>query len=153
MECHLFILPVAALALLFLAGCGALPLNPVTNESRPVQAITDATKTITVPEGIVWYNGPRKTRGIRFPTGRYPLEAQDADYWYFRSPAPLELRTFGETNTAGTQGIAGGLMVARHFSIVPGAGYAEGEGSTKVVLWKLGQDFLALEGKYWIKSY
>ena len=153
MKRHLLTLFVAAAALLVLAGCGALLLNPVTSEPRSVRVVVDPTKTVTVPEGMAWYDGPRKTQGLRFPAGRYPLEAEDADYWYFRSPSPLELRTFGAAGAAGTRHIAGGLMVAKGFSTVPGAAYEEGQGSTKVMVWKLGQDFLKLKGRYWIKNF
>ena len=44
-------------------------------------------------------------------------------------------------------------MVAKGFNTVPGAAYEEGQGSTKVMVWKLGQDFLRLKGKYWVENF
>ena len=135
------------------AGCGAVQLNAITNESRAVHVFVDAAKTVTVPEGMVWYDSPQRGHGLRFPRGRYTLEAEDSDYWYFRSPAPLEFRDFDRGQPANTRNVPGGLMLAKHFSMLPGAGYIEGEGATKVMVWKLGGDFLQLEGKYWSKNF
>ena len=138
---------------ILLAGCGALQLSPVTNESRAVHGATDATKIVTVPEGMVWYDGSPRTRGLRFPAGRYTLEAEDADYWYLRSPAPLEFRDFTGGQPTSVRNLPGGIMMSKRFSIVPAAGYIEGEGTTEVMVWKLGQEFLQLEGKAWTKSF
>lgn len=44
-------------------------------------------------------------------------------------------------------------MLAKHFSVVPAAGYADGEGAAKVMVWKLGAEFLRLEGRGWKKSF
>jgi len=137
----------------FLAGCGTLQLNPVTSETRSVQAVADAAKTITVSEGMVWYDGAPPTRGLRFPPGTYVLEAEDADYWYLRSTAPLEFHVFRGGQAVDARNIPGGIMIAKHFSMVPGAGYIEGEGSSKMMIWKLGKDFLNREGRDWKKTF
>jgi hypothetical protein len=48
----------------------------------------------------------------------------------------------------------GGLMLAkRAIRLVPGAGYVDADGSSKKMVWKLGGDFLALEGRQWRKSF
>jgi len=44
-------------------------------------------------------------------------------------------------------------MIAKHFSMVPGAGYIDGEGSSKTMIWKLGKDFLNREGSVWKKTF
>jgi hypothetical protein len=136
-----------------LSGCGTLQLNPVASETRTVQAAVDATKKVTVPEGMVWYDAAPPTHGLRFPPGTYVLEAEDSDYWYLRSASPLEFRVFKGGQIADARNTPGGIMIAKHFSMVPGAGYIDGEGSTKVMIWKLGKDFLNREGRDWKKTF
>jgi hypothetical protein len=43
-------------------------------------------------------------------------------------------------------------MLAKRFSMLPGAGYIQHAGQ-KVMVWKLGGDFLQLEGKAWKKNF
>ncbi len=102
---------------------------------------------------MVLYDSPQRAHGLRFPPGRSTLAAEDNDYWYFRSPAPLEFRDFANGQTTHTRHIRGGLMLAKRFSLLPGAGYVEGESATKVMVWKPGQDFVRLERKVWSKNF
>ncbi|MDR0901433.1 MAG: hypothetical protein LBM92_01530 [Opitutaceae bacterium] len=149
--------PAIALLVFFalLTGCGTLPgnFNPVTFETRAVRVATDATKTVSVPKGMIWHDQTPPTRGLRFPPGTYVLEAEDADYWYLRSAAPLEFRVFEGRQMTEGRNVSGGIMIAKHFSTVPGAAYTDGEGSTKVMVWKLGKDFLNREGSVWKKTF
>jgi hypothetical protein len=138
----------------FLVGCSTLKLDPVWVETRSVKPGTDAKKTVNVPEGMVFYNSSPATRGIRFPAGVYILEAEDADYFYLHSPAPLEFRILKDGKLTDERKIPGGLMMAKRFSMVPAAGYIDGEKDTdKMAVWKLGSEFLAIQGKYWTKSF
>ncbi len=36
---------------------------------------------------------------------------------------------------------------------VPAGGYIDGDGSTRILVWKLGSDFMNREGKDWKKSF
>jgi hypothetical protein len=36
---------------------------------------------------------------------------------------------------------------------IPAAAYIDDEGATKMMVWKLGQEFLRLEGRDWEKSF
>lgn len=147
--------PVLLLFLIvaLLSGCGALQLNPVATESRAVQSVSDAAKTLTVTDGMVWYDAAPATRGLRFPPGRYTLEAEDADYWYFRAPAPLEFRIFADGKITDSRDIPGGLMLAKRFNLLPAAGYIDDEPGRKMLVWKLGQEFLRLEHRNWQKNF
>jgi hypothetical protein len=138
-----------------LNACGALPpLDPEIHESRTVSAASDSSRNVTVPEGMVWYSGPSRSTGIRLPPGLYSLEAEDADYWYFRSSAPLEFRSFENGKPTGEHSYPGGLMLGKQrLRIVPAGAYIESEGISKIMVWKLGGDFLAMEGKEWRKSF
>lgn len=140
-------------ASVILAACGTVKLDPAWLETRTVHTASDAKKTVTVRDGMVFYDSSPPTRGIRFPSGTYTLEAEDADYWYLRSSAPLEFHVFKDGKLVDGRNIPGGIMVAKHFSMVPGAGYIDGEGATKMAVWKLGGEFLRMEGKYWTKSF
>lgn len=140
------------ITLVLLTGCGAVQLNSITREARTAQNVTDATKFVTVPEGMVWYDSPQRAHALRFPPGHYTLEAEDADYWYLRSPAPLEFRDFAGGQTTDTRNVPGGLMLAKRFSMLPGAGYIK-ENGQRIMVWKLGGDFLQLEGKAWKRNF
>jgi hypothetical protein len=145
----------ACLSVVGLVACGALPaFEPKTNETRTVQAASDPAKVVTVSDGMVWYAGPSRESGIRFPAGNYMLEAEDGDYWYFASVAPLEFRQFSHGRPTEQNTSAGGLMLGKHsLRLVPAAGYIDGDGPSKVMVWKLGGDFLAMEGHQWHKSW
>jgi len=107
-----------------------------------------------VPEGMVWYDASPPTRGLRFPAGTYVLEAEDSDYLYFRSPAPLEMRVFKDGKVIDGHDIPGCLMLSKRLiSRIPAAGYIDDGGSSKMMVWKLGRDFLHREGKDWKKSF
>ena len=147
--------PLAILCGILLNACGTFPaLDPTTHESKTVSTATDPSRNVTVPEGMVWYAGPSRSTGIRFPSGLYPLEAEDADYWYFRSPEPLEFRSFENGRPTAEHSDPGGMMLGkRSLRMVPAGAYIEGEGASKIMVWKLGGDFLAMEGRQWRKSF
>ena len=149
---YLALLLFSASAMMLLVGCVPLQVNPVT-ESRSVQAATDVKKTFTVAEGMVFYDASPATHGLRFPPGIYTVEAEDADYWYLRSPAPLEFHVMKDGRTVDEREIPGGIMIAKHFNMVPAGGYIDGEGSAKMMVWKCGGEFLRQEGKYWTKNF
>lgn len=132
-----------------LSGCGALPpLDSKANEVRNIRPTADTSKTVTVSEGMVWYSTASRSSGLRFPPGMYALEAEDDDYWYFRAPSPLEFRSFVNGKPSGEYTKPGGLMLGkRSIRLVPGAGYVDADASSKNMVWKLGGDFLALEGR------
>ena len=133
-----------------LTACGGLDLNPSVNEARSVHLEQDPSKTLIVVHEMVWQNA---TREIRFPTGTYTLEAEDADYWYMRSPAPLKLREIKKGMQTESRNIRGGLAIGKYTTrSVPAAGYIDGQESSRILIWKLGKDFLSREGKDWRKS-
>ena len=151
------LLLVSALAL---AACSLLPpLDPMTSKSLTVQPATDTAKTLTVKGGMVFYSDPSQAHGIRFPPGTYALEAEDNDYWYFRSPTPLEFRDFQNGAVTSAKDVPGGIMIPRTFTkslqnLVAGAGYTDGESpGTRNMVWKLGGEFRHLEGTEWTKSF
>ena len=136
------------------AACASLQLTPLTNVPRNVHLEQDASKTITVSHDMVFYDASPPAQGLRFPAGTYALEGQDGEYWYMRSSVPLEFLAFRKGGKADSRRIAGGIMIGKYsFRAAPGAGYIDGEGSTRIEVWKLGGDFLKLEGTDWKKSF
>lgn len=141
-------------ALACLAACGGLELNPLVNEPRTVRFEQDPSKTLTVVHEMVWHDKSHATREIRFPVGTYTLEAEDADYWYMRSSAPLNLREFKKGVQTESRNIRGGIAIGKYITrSVPAAGYIDGQESSRILIWKLGKDFLSREGKDWRKSF
>ncbi len=153
----LFSLLISALGLV---ACSVLPpFDAVTSESFTVQPATDAAKTLTVTGGMAFYSDPSQAHGIRFPPGTYALEAEDDDYWYFRSPSPLEFRDSKNGAVTSTKAVPGGIMLPRNFTksvknLVAGAGYTDGGSpTTRNMVWKLGVEFRHLEGTDWTTSF
>ena len=137
-----------------LAACGGLELNPSVNEPRSVHLEQDPSKTLTVVQEMVFGDKSHATREIRFPAGTYALEAEDADYWYMRSPVPLNLRGFNKGVQIESRNIRGGIAIGKYTTrSVPAAGYIDGQESSRILIWKLGKDFLSREGKDWRKSF
>jgi hypothetical protein len=141
-------------ALACLAACGGLELNPSINEPRSVHLEQDPSKTLTVVQEMVWGDKSHATREIRFPAGTYALEAEDADYWYMRSPVPLNLRGFNKGVQTESRNIRGGIAIGKYTTrSVPAAAYIDGQESSRILIWKLGKDFMSREGKDWRKSF
>jgi hypothetical protein len=143
-----------SVAAIVLIACAALPLDPVTSEARTVHAAHDKTKTVTIPEGMVFYNTPAATQGLRFPPGTYWLESEDESYWYFRSALPLEFRKFSGGKVVDSHTAPGGIMLRKAVvAPIAGGGYIDGDGNSRILVWKFGGEFLRQQGRNWSKSF
>ncbi len=148
---------------LVLFGCAAgdvLAMRPRANEVRAVEPITDESKTLTIRDGMVYYDRPlRYEHGIRFTPGRYTLEAQDSSYWYLRAPAPIEFHDFEhgrqDEKSTTSRSSPGGIVLARsNLNVsIPAGAYVDGDPGTKVIVWILGGDFILREGRDWSKTF
>ena len=135
------------------SGCLIAPSAPMCAEDRAVRIAHDPAKSVTVIEGMV-FGDFKNSHGIRFPGGSYVLESEDETYLYFAAPAPLEYRVFSGGKPVDGRFIPGGLAIAKNtFRVVPAAGYMNAEQDKKTFTWKLGSEFLSLEGTRWTKSY
>jgi hypothetical protein len=141
-----------SVAATMLVACASLPLDPATFEARTVQAAHDETKILTIPEGMVFYNAPAATEGLRFPPGTYRLASEDERYWYFRSAMPIEFRKFSGGKVVESHTAPGGIAI-RKAVVAPtvGGAYIDGEGNSRTLVWKLGGEFLRQQGRYWSK--
>jgi hypothetical protein len=145
---------VLAASIACLSGCAGLELNPLINEPRHVHFELDSSKSLTVIHEMVWDDKSHATHELRFPPGIYSLEAEDEDYWYMRSRAPLTLIEFRKGGQAESRSLRGGIALGKYITrAVPAAGYIDGEEASRVLIWKLGKDFLGREGTDWRKSF
>jgi len=137
-------------------GCAAVRFDPLMAEDRTVTAITDESKTVVISEPMVWTNAPMAsaTKGVRLPAGTYKLEAEDANYLYFRAPAPIEVRTLADGVPVDGRDIPGGLALAKAaVNMVPAVTYIDAGPGTKTQIFKLGREFLQIRGSGWSKSF
>lgn len=149
---HFILLLIASTA--SLCACGGLELNPLTNERRSVHFESDTSKSLTVVHEMIWTDKSHASHQIRFPAGVYSLEAEDADYFYMRSAAPLELTDFHKGGGKDNHTLHGGIAIGKYvFRAVPASGYIDGGEASRVLIWKLGKDFLRREGTDWRKSF
>jgi hypothetical protein len=148
---HLTVLLVVATVL---SACGGIELNPFVNERRAVRPEQDPSKTLTVVHDLVFDDKSHASHELHLPAGAYALEAEDEDYWYFRSSVPLELREFKKDAKPESRSLRGGLALGKYsFRAVPAAAYIDGEGANRVIIWQLGKSFLKGEGRDWRKSF
>jgi hypothetical protein len=50
--------------------------------------------------------------------------------------------------------LRGGIALGKYTTrSVPAAGYIDGQESTRIIVWKLGKDFLGRENRDWTKSF
>jgi hypothetical protein len=147
------LLPFSAL-ILSLQGCGGLELNPLTNEHRVIRAEQDRTKTLSVTHELVLDDKKHPAHELRLPQGIYALEGEDEEYWYLRSGNPLAMVDFHRGGETDRHSLRGGIALGKYSTrSVPAAVYIDGEGTAKVLIWKLGKDFLGGEGRDWRKSF
>lgn len=59
-----------------------------------------------------------------------------------------------EGKVADGHDIPGGIMLSKRLlNRIPAAGYIDDGASSKMMVWKLGRDFLRREGKDWKKNF
>ncbi len=136
------------------SGCAGIQPSPLVNERRSVHMEQDQSKTVIVLHEMVFYDASPPAHALRLPAGTYALEAQDGEYWYMRCGAALGLEAFRKGGRVDDRSIPGGIMIGKYsFRAVPAGGYIDGDGPAKILVWKLGGDFMSREGKDWKKSF
>ena len=145
----------AALVLnLTLPACAGLELNPVINEHRVIRAEQDRARTLLVTRDLVLDDKRHAAHELHLPAGAYALEGEDADYWYLRSSQALTMLDFHRGGQSDRHSLRGGIALGKYSTrSVPAAVYIDGEGTAKVLIWKLGKDFMGGEGRDWRRSF
>jgi hypothetical protein len=137
-------------------ACSLIRVNAVISEERQVDPLTDERKTVTFREPVVWTDAPisRASKGVRLPKGVYILEAKDADYFYFRAPAPIEMRVIQNGRPVEGQDVPGGVALAKWFFITASpVAYIDVAPGRKMLVMKLGYEFMTMRGKQWEKNF
>ena len=140
----------------FLVGCGLMPpQSPVTGEDRAVTPLQMQEKQVVFKEAMVWLDRTfSPTRGIRFPEGVYTLEAEDKEYYYFRAPRDIEYRVFEDGRVVDGNFMPGGLYLGKKLlMMVPAGAYLSVNEQNKTMTWRLGGDFLRMEGRTWERNF
>ncbi len=115
------------------------------------QAADDA-KTLFFQQPSVWVSF-RQNRGVRLPQGVYPLEAEDADYLYFRAPGAIEVRARNGEQWEGPE-FTGGVALARSLlTLPPAVVYVDSGPNLRMHVWKLGGEFMETRGTIWEKRF
>ncbi len=145
---------------LTLSGCGlsANAGSPLAAEDRVVSPVPNDTRAIALSEPEVWTDQSSSLvpagHGIRLPAGKYVLEAEDANSLYFRSPEKIEYRVFANGAVTDDRFMPGGLFLSKAtLAPVPAGAYLTVDAANKTVTWKLGSNFLDMEGAKWRKNF
>jgi len=131
-------------------------LSPVESEERTVVTLQDQSRGLTLNEPMVWLDTLpviSPTRGIRLPSGKYELEAEDSDYLYYRAPVPIEYRIFHNGQVTSDRYMPGGIYLSKAvISLVPAGAYMSSDDTHKTLTWKLGAEFTHAEGTKWTRT-
>jgi hypothetical protein len=138
-----------------LGGC-VLPMSPLAHEVHVVTPLTNQTNVVVFKEAEVWWyeQALAPTQGIRFPEGTYQLEAEDSEYLFFRAPSQIEYRVLQNGKVTDDRFVTGGLCLSKKtFDLVPAGAYSFVDEHADVLTWKLGRDFMNMEGGRWTKNF
>ena len=81
---------------------------------------------------------------LHLPEGTYALEGEDEDYWFLRSGNALIMLDFHRGGQTDRHSLRGGIALGKYATrSVPAAVYIDGQGTDKVLIWKLGKHFRA----------
>jgi hypothetical protein len=146
---------VAVLCSITIAASGCISLPGAIAEQHPVQSVSDSSKAVVFIEPIVWLDAPtnRASKGVRLLPGRYELEAENEEYWYFRAPEPLELRALDSGRSLDGRFVPGGLALSKGFNLDPAVAYIDDTSDQKLHVMRMGRDFIQLRGKTWEPSF
>ena len=137
-----------------LPACAGLELNPLTNEHRVIRAEQDRARTLVVTRELVLDDKRHPAHELHLPGGTYALEGEDEDYWYLRSGSALIMLDFHRGGQSDRHSLRGGIALGKYVTrSVPAAVYIDGEGTDKILIWKLGKDFMGGEGRDWHRSF
>jgi hypothetical protein len=149
-----FLTALFAATLLMTAGC-ATDYEQTIQEPAIVTPTTSKTLYLIVNKPLNntddAYN---PSEGIVFLIGKYMLEAEDINYWYFRAPKPIIVATydFGK-QTSGTR-FYGGIAISKRGDNTKPTACAYTDESTKdknnkIRIWRMSDDFQKQRGIKW----
>ncbi len=150
-------LAVLLVGLIGVCGCGGMRLDPTDDQARTITLATDHSQTLTFKTGMVWCYDLSARRCLRLPPGVYTIEGEDAVWRYFRAPEPFDFRFLDKPENDRQRFIAGGVALRKGYDIMlPAEVYIDSDNhiaAEKVLIFKLGNDFIEMEGGRWTKNF
>jgi len=147
--------PALLLASVLLGGCGGITLNASDFQVRAIMPVAEHKMMLTLKQGMVWCQDETAARCLRLPPGVYTIEAEDADFRYFRAPEPIDFRRLDGQEPDSRSLIPGGIALRKTFDLMlPAEVYVDGENAgQKVLVHKLGHNFAEMEPSGWTKNF
>ncbi|HNX04871.1 MAG TPA: hypothetical protein PKI32_05180 [Opitutales bacterium] len=151
---HLCAALFCAAVITSLTGCATRAPEQLIDRRVKVSDATNKDLFLIVSQPLDDNDDPRDpSQGVKFPIGKYYLEAEDASFWYFRSTKPLTLAVY-DLDGRQTNGmkIYGGIALSKTGdNTEPGAcAYVDDQNKTgKIHVWVLSREFVKLRGTKW----
>lgn len=147
----------ALLSLMVMTGCCGIRLDPRDDTPRTITLATDHSKALAFREGMVWCMDMSAQSCLRLPPGTYTIEGEDAEWLFFRAPERIDFRVFDGKTLKDQRFIPGGIALRKHFDIMlPAEVYIDPgaqQTTDKVLIYKLGNDFMAREHNTWTRNF
>lgn len=132
------------------SACSSFRFNPVTSETRPVYPVPGIKSAITVLKAQVFFDSKSKVYSVTVSPGRFVLDAQDEDYWYFRAPTAMQRAIYDSGQLFSTDLFPGGIAIGKKKGMIfPAAVYRSDGSMDRTLIWKFGREFMQAEGTLW----
>ena len=131
-----------ALVALAFAGCAAID-SSVISEHITTHKVADENNYFLVKAPMNDADDDfDPTQGVRIAIGKCDLEAETADYQFFRSPKPVTVLMYSFGRIVNSISLQGGIMVAKHPGIPKFCAYLDGDNDNdKVKVWVMTRHF------------
>ena len=142
------------LALAF-GGCATSDTSFLTESHQEVTLATSETLFLQMNGMNAWTDQEfDPLMGVRYRPGKFVLEAENEDYWFFDAPKPLELLRYDFGRIVDGMSLWGGIAISKDPSNPHRAGaYADGENENKkVVVHWFKKKFMEDRGTKWSLS-
>lgn len=136
-------------------SCNIIEFPAVVTENRHVKSVHNPFDYLEIKKDIFWGESSRKgSLAVNIPSGKYILEAEGRDYYYFKSPENLEFFIIGSENKSKSRTVRGGLCLSKKINfMVPAAVYVSKNKSRKTIKLRLGESFMKKYGELWERKY
>jgi hypothetical protein len=91
------------------------------------------------------------SQGVVMPIGRYNMECEDINYWYFRAPKPLVLALYEFGHQTNGMRLYGGIAISKTpGNLTPNPSvYVDDTKNGKVLIWNMTKEFFKNRGEKW----
>jgi len=151
---RLFTILACATVLALLPGCATQSETNLIEKHVRVSEAADKDLFLVVTKPLKNVDDVRDpSQGVEFPLGKYYLEAQDDNYWYFRAPKGLVVAVYDlEGLKVNSLNFPGGIALSKtgdNTAPRPMAYVDDANKSSKVYLWIISTDFFKQRGDKW----